>query len=72
MRLKFRRGAWIFAPLLFVASIFSLQNNVAQATNVNIPNAGFEDNSFTGWSKGTQTGTLGSSITGQRHWCNYI
>ena len=63
MRLKVRRGAWIFAPLLFVASIFSLQNNVAQATNISIPTAGFEDNSFTGWSKGAQTGTLGSSIT---------
>ncbi|MGA1379865.1 MAG: hypothetical protein ACO3Z2_07925, partial [Chitinophagaceae bacterium] len=28
-----------------------------------IPDAGFEDNSFTGWNKGSQTGTLGSSIT---------
>lgn len=29
-----------------------------------IPNAGFEDNSFTGWDKGSQTGSLGSSIGG--------
>lgn len=29
-----------------------------------IPNAGFEDNSFTGWDKGSQTGSLGSSISG--------
>lgn len=29
-----------------------------------IPNAGFEDNSFTGWSRGSQTGNLGASING--------
>ena len=65
MRLKFRRGAWIFAPLLIVASVFSAQSTqVAKATTVSIESAGFEDNSFTGWNKGTQTGTLGASIGG--------
>ena len=34
MRLKFRRGAWIFAPLLIVASIFSGQStHLAKATD---------------------------------------
>ena len=28
-----------------------------------MPNAGFEDNTFDGWNRGTQTGSLGSSIT---------
>jgi hypothetical protein len=29
-----------------------------------IPNAGFEDNTFDGWSRGTQSGSLGASISG--------
>jgi hypothetical protein len=35
-----------------------------EATTTSIPDAGFEDGTFTGWSKGSQTGTLGSTITG--------
>jgi len=45
--------------LLF--SIFGFSTSVSATT---IPGAGFEDNSFTGWSIGTQTGNLGASING--------
>jgi len=56
-----RKGAWVFVPLFIVAG-------VVPATSVqaaSFPDAGFEDGTFTGWDKGAQTGTLGSSITGQ-------
>jgi hypothetical protein len=36
----------------------------ATSSSVPIPNAGFEDGTLTGWVKGSQTGTLGASITG--------
>jgi len=38
---------------------------IPTARAASFPNAGFEDGTFTGWEKGTQSGTLGSSITGQ-------
>lgn len=58
-----RKAAWIFVPLFIIAA-FVPPVNSASATSVSIPNAGFEDNTFTGWSRGTQTGTLGASISG--------
>jgi hypothetical protein len=36
----------------------------ATGSSTPIPNAGFEDGTLTGWSRGSQTGTLGASITG--------
>ena len=65
MKIKFRKGSWAILPAVIVSfvSIF-VSYAKADASYTPIPNAGFEDNTFTGWSKGTQTGTLGSSITG--------
>jgi hypothetical protein len=36
----------------------------ATGSSTPMPNAGFEDGTLTGWSRGSQTGTLGASITG--------
>jgi len=65
VKINFRKGSWAILPALIVSfvSIFVSSSYVA-ATSVSIPDAGFEDNTFTGWSKGTQTGTLGASISG--------
>ena len=53
----------ISVALVFVltASMFTGVTSVKAAS---FPDAGFEDGTFTGWDKGTQTGTLGTSITG--------
>ena len=56
-----RKAAWIFVPLFLIGSFVPSTNSVRAET---IPSAGFEDNSFTGWNKGSQTGTLGASIGG--------
>jgi hypothetical protein len=50
-----------------LASAFTPLGLTANATGntVSIPNAGFEDGTLTGWSRGSQTGTLGASINGQ-------
>ena len=60
MRIGFRKGWWTIIPLILMS--FS---SIAKADNIvtSIPDAGFETNSFTGWSRGTQTGTLGATIT---------
>jgi hypothetical protein len=60
---KFFHGWWIVLPT--VAMSFAPLATKAEATTTSIPNAGFEDGTFTGWSRGSQTGTLGASITGQ-------
>ena len=46
---------------LLLVSIFGFSAPV-QADS--FPDAGFEDGTFTGWSKGSQSGTLGNTITG--------
>jgi hypothetical protein len=48
-------------PLLLLALFVPLPDT-AQAAS--FPDAGFEDGTFTGWSKGSQSGTLGNTITG--------
>ena len=37
---------------------------VTSVEAASFPDAGFEDGTFTGWNKGSQSGTLGSTITG--------
>jgi hypothetical protein len=57
-----RKKLFAFTSILFLSlSIIGL-GSPAQA--VNIPDAGFEDGTLTNWSKGTQTGNLGATITG--------
>ncbi len=65
-KISFSKGSWALIPALVVSlvSIFISSSSVNANNTIPIPNAGFEDNTFTGWSKGSQTGTLGSSITG--------
>jgi hypothetical protein len=63
MRIKPRRGSWILV-LLFIIAWVSPITARATGSSTPIPNAGFEDGTLTGWVKGSQTGTLGSSITG--------
>jgi hypothetical protein len=65
-KISFSKGSWALIPALVVSlvSIFISSSSVNANNTTPIPNAGFEDNTFTGWSKGSQTGTLGSSITG--------
>ena len=60
-RIRFRKGAWILVPAFSIAMFMPVATPVQAAT---IPNTGFEDGTFTGWNKGTQSGTLGSTITG--------
>ncbi len=65
MKINFRKGSWAILPALIVSLVSTFVSSpYASANSISIPNAGFEDNTFTGWSKGSQTGTLGSSITG--------
>ena len=67
-KLKARKGSWVLIPSISIAlaSAFIPSGIPASATGsqVSIPNAGFEDGTLTGWSRGSQTGTLGASITG--------
>ena len=65
MKINFRKGSWAILPALIVSfvSTFAI-SPYANATSASIPNAGFEDNTFTGWSRGSQTGNLGASING--------
>jgi len=65
VNINFRKGSWAILPALIVSlvSIF-IYSPYANANSVSIPNAGFEDNTFTGWSRGSQTGNLGASING--------
>jgi hypothetical protein len=63
-RRRINKPAAIMAvPSVFflLLSIFGFSSPV-QADS--FPDAGFEDGTFTGWSKGSQSGTLGSTITG--------
>ena len=57
------------AAIMAVPSVFFLLISIfgfsAPTQAASFPDAGFEDGTFTGWDKGAQTGTLGSSITGQ-------
>jgi len=55
-----RKAAWIFVPLFIIAGV--VPPTSVQAAY--FPNSGFEDGTFTGWNRGSQTGTLGSTITG--------
>ena len=67
MRIR-RRRVNKSAIIMAVPSVFFLFLSIfgfstpAQANS--IVNAGFEDGALTGWSKGSQTGTLGNTITG--------
>ena len=63
--IRFRKGSWALIPALIIAFVSTFVSSpYANATSVSIPDAGFEDNTFTGWSRGSQTGTLGASING--------
>ena len=64
MRDVVRTGAWIITPIALIAFISPLQNTSASPTLTPVPNAGFDDNSFSGWSIGSQTGSLGTLIDG--------
>ncbi len=73
-----RKGAWIFVPLFLIAA-FVPPVGPASATSTSFPDAGFEDGAFTGWDRGAQTGTLGTTITGNgtgvtifTRWCFII
>ncbi len=59
-----RSGAWILVPAALIALVMPPVTSVQAATISNISNTGFEDGTFTGWNKGSQTGTLGNTITG--------
>jgi hypothetical protein len=67
----FRRNLRINKPaaIMAVPSVFLLLVSIfgfsAPVQADSFPDAGFEDGAFTGWDKGTQTGTLGETITGQ-------
>ena len=61
-RIRFRKGAWILVPAFSIAMFMPVATPV-QADS--FPDAGFEDGTFAGWEKGSQTGTLGNTITGQ-------
>ena len=61
-RIRFRKGAWILVPAFSIAMFMPVATPV-QADS--FPDAGFEDGTFTGWSKGNQSGTLGNTITGK-------
>jgi uncharacterized membrane protein YgcG len=56
-------GWWLLLPAA-ILSVAPLATKV-DASTTSMPDAGFEDGTFTGWSRGPQTGTLGASITGQ-------
>ena len=67
----FRRRNRINKPaaIMAVPSVFFLLISIfgfsAPTQAATFPDAGFEDGTFTGWEKGAQTGTLGTTITGQ-------
>ena len=63
MRIKPHRGSWILVLLFIIAWVFPMTATATSST-VSIPNAGFEDGTLTGWSRGSQTGTLGTLING--------
>ena len=63
MRIKPRRGSWILVFLFMIAWVSPITAR-ATGSSTPIPNAGFEDGTLAGWVKGSQTGTLGASITG--------
>lgn len=60
-------GAFIAASSLVIASsiavLIGLSAPVWATATESIASAGFEDNSFTGWDRGSQTGSLGATIT---------
>ena len=64
MKINYRKGSWAIIPVLIISFVSTFVSSSANATSVSIPDAGFEDNTFTGWSRGSQTGTLGASING--------
>jgi hypothetical protein len=68
--LRFTRNRKTYAAL-FAAVCLSISSSVVLIFGFSAPvqaatilNTGFEDGTFTGWSKGSQSGTLGSTITG--------
>ena len=63
MRLKPRKGSWILALAFVIAWVTPITAR-ATGSSIPIPNTGFEDGTLTGWDRGSQTGTLGTSITG--------
>ena len=63
MQFKPRKGSWILVLLFIIAWVFPM-TATATSSSVSMPNAGFEDGTLTGWSRGSQTGTLGTSING--------
>lgn len=66
--LRARKGSWVLIPSISIAlaSAFTPLGLTANATGNTVPiqDAGFEDGTLTGWSRGSQTGTLGASING--------
>jgi hypothetical protein len=63
-RRRFNKPAAVMAvPSVFflLLSIFGFSSPVRADS---FPDAGFEDGTFTGWEKGSQSGTLGNTITG--------
>jgi hypothetical protein len=56
----FKRVSALIVPLVLLALFVP----VASVQASTIPDTGFEDGTFAGWDKGTQTGTLGNTITG--------
>jgi hypothetical protein len=63
-----RRHVSKSAAIMVVPSVFflliALFGFSAPLQAATFPNAGFEDGTFAGWDRGSQTGTLGTSITG--------
>lgn len=64
MRLsRFFKNWTIILPLFTLLTISVVEIASASQVTISIPDAGFEDNSFSGWNKGSQTSSLGPSIT---------
>ena len=63
LQFKPRKGSWILVFLFIIAWVSPITAR-ATGSSIPIPNAGFEDGTLTGWDRGSQTGTLGTSITG--------
>lgn len=57
------RNWTVILPLFTLLTISVVEIASASQVTVSIPNAGFEDNSFSGWNRGPQTSSLGSVIT---------
>ncbi len=51
-------------PTTTTTSSTTTTTTIPEPETLAFPNAGFESNNFDGWEKGSQTGTLGASITG--------